>query len=261
MTARTGKTESVGNILVLPRASNRSSEISAALPACPVCGASAFQGEWHSIFDPHHACDCILEHAERYEAGVGRLWERRIRHGRYVETLPARYREYTFDTLEFTDGNAEALEVGMDLEPGRTLYLWGNPGNGKTHLACAIGFRGVERTTVVFWNMAALYARLRECIAHDLPRPNLTAPGVLILDDLGKVKTSEFVYETLYACLEARWSNARTTILTANHKPGVVADRLTPASLDREASDAILSRLVAGHVVAVAGEDRREGRG
>jgi DNA replication protein DnaC len=96
-------------------------------------------------------------------------------------------------------------------------------------------------------------------VAHDLPRPNLVAPGVLILDDLGKVKTSEFVYETLYACLESRWSNAKTTILTANHKPGVVADRLTPASLDREAADAILSRLIAGQVIEVKGMDEREG--
>ena len=31
--------------------------------------------------------------------------------------------------------------------------------------------------------------------------------------------------ETLYGCLEARWSNAKITILTTNHKPGVVADR------------------------------------
>ncbi len=88
---------------------------------------------------------------------------------------------------------------------------------------------------------------------------NLITAGVLILDDLGKVKTSEFVYETLYACLEARWSNGKTTVFTANHKPGIVADRLTPASLDTEAADAILSRMIAGRVIEVSGTDRREG--
>jgi DNA replication protein DnaC len=77
---------------------------------------------------------------------------------------------------------------------------------------------------------------------------------------LGKVKTSEFVYETLYACLEGRWSNGKTTILTANHKPGIVADRLTPPSLDQDAANAILSRLVAGCVLEVRGSDRREGK-
>ena len=261
MTARIRKTELLGNIITLPRAPSRPLEISDLLPPCPCCGAPAFEGEWRGAFDLHHACDCILERAVGYEQSVQQLWNRRQRERRYLETLPTRYRTYTFGGFERTDGNTIALEVAAQLEAGRTLFLWGNPGNGKTHLACAIGFRALERGSVVFWNVAALYARLRECVAHDLPKPNLLAPSVLILDDLGKVKASEFVYETLYGCLEMRWSNAKTTILTANHKPGVVADRLTPASLDQQASDAILSRLVAGHVVEITDEDRREGRG
>ena len=261
MTARTGKTVLLGNIIALPRAPSRPLKISHSLPACPCCAAPAYDGEWRGAFDLHHTCDCILERASCYERGVQRLWERQQRERRYLETLPTRYRAYTFGSFDPTDGNAAALEIATQLEVGRTLFLWGNPGNGKTHLACAISFRALERGSVVFWNVAALYARLRECVAHDLPKPNLLAPSVLILDDLGKVKASEFVYETLYGCLESRWSNAKTTILTANHKPGVVADRLTPASLDQQASDAILSRLVAGHVVEITGEDRREGRG
>lgn len=260
MTARTGQTMPVGDLIALPRALNHSLEISTTLPTCPCCSAPAFEDPWRGLFDLYHTCDCILERTEQYEAGIQRLWDARVRRQRYLESLPIRYRTYTFDSLERTEGNAQALEAGMHLEPGRTFYLWGNPGNGKTHLACAIGFQSLERASAVFWNMASLYARLRECVAHDAPKPNLVSPGVLILDDLGKVKTSEFVYETLYACLESRWSNERTTILTANHKPGLVADRLTPASLDREASDAILSRLVAGQVIEVTGEDRREGR-
>ncbi len=261
MNARSGRTVLLGKIIALPRAPSSPLEISGSLPLCPCCAAPAYDGEWRGAFDLHHACNCILERATRYEQGVQQLWERRQRERRYLETLPTRYRAYTFNSFDQTAGNAAALEVAAQLEPGRTLFLWGNPGNGKTHLACAIGFRALERGSVVFWNVAALYARLRECVAHDLPKPNLLAPSVLILDDLGKVKASEFVYETLYGCLESRWSNAKTTILTANHKPGVVADRLTPASLDQQASDAILSRLVAGHVVEVTGEDRREGRG
>ena len=261
MNARTAKPLPLGNIIALPRVPSRPREISDSLPACPCCGSPAYDGEWRGAFDLHHTCDCILERAVSYERGVQQLWERQQRERRYLETLPTRYRAYTFESFERTDGNTVPLEVAAQLEAGRTLFLWGNPGNGKTHLACAIGFRALERGSVVFWNVAALYGRLRECVAHDLLKPNLLAPSVLILDDLGKVKASEFVYETLYGCLESRWSNAKTTILTANHKPGVVADRLTPAILDQQASDAILSRLVAGHVVEITGEDRREGRG
>lgn len=162
-------------------------------------------------FDLHHACDCLLERAGLYESGIQKYWEQRQRERRYLETLPTRYRTYTFGSFERTYGNTTALEVATQLKPGRTLFLWGNPGNGKTHLACAIGFRTLESGSVVFWNVAALYAQLRECIAHDLPKPNLLAPSVLILDDLGKVKASEFVFETLYGCL-VRGSSASHTL-------------------------------------------------
>lgn len=261
MSARSGRTTLAGDLIALPTTSSRSFEISTTLPTCPCCGAPAFENAWRGLFDLQHACNCIVNQPLEYELGLQQLWDARIRHRKYLASLPTRYRAYTFDALERTDGNAQAVEAGLNLKLGRTLYLWGNPGNGKTHLACAIGFRALELGSVVFWNMASLYARLRECVAHDAPKPDLLSPAVLILDDLGKVKTSEFVYETLYACLEGRWSNEKTTVLTANHKPGVVADRLTPPSLDREAADAILSRLVAGQVIEVTGEDRREGHG
>ncbi|NJK45450.1 MAG: ATP-binding protein [Pleurocapsa sp. SU_196_0] len=174
--------------------------------------------------------------------------------------MPIRYRQYTLESLRPTHGNREALEAGQQLETGNSLYFHGTPGNGKTHLAVALGFQRLEVGKVVFWNMARLYAVLRECVASDAPKPDLLTPSTLILDDLGKVKTSEFVYETLYATLEGRWSEGRTTIFTANHKPGLVADRLTPSSLDREAANAILSRLVAGRVIEVRGRDEREGQ-
>jgi DNA replication protein DnaC len=240
--------------------SKRMVNVSAELPRCPCCDAPALDGAWRSLFDLQHECDCIIAQAEAYEAGLQRLWNARRHRERYLESLPSRYRQYTFDGLERHDHNARAFDALRELEPGRTVFLWGNPGNGKTHLACAAGFSGLERGSVVFWNLASLCAVLRDCVARDQPKPNLISMDTLILDDLGKVKTSEFVYETIYACLEHRWSNERTTILTANHKPGVIADRLTPSSLDREAADAILSRLVAGVVLEVGGADRREGR-
>lgn len=230
------------------------------LPVCPCCSALAFKVSWRDTFDLQHACDCILERPTAYEDGIQQLWEIELRRREYLSSLPVRYQACTFKTLERYADNAAAFDVGMSLELGQMLYLWGKPGNGKTHLACAIGFRLIDQARVRFWNMASLYAALRDAIAHDQPRPNLLAPSVLILDDLGKVKTSEFVYETLYACLEGRWSNGKTTILTANHKPGIVADRLTPSSLDQDAANAILSRLVAGRVLEVRGSDRREGK-
>ncbi len=231
-----------------------------ALPECPCCGASALEGTWHNPFDLEHECRCFLEQPERYEAGGQRLWRARTNRTAYLESLPLRYQSYTLERLRSHTGNRDALEAVMQLELGSSLYLYGTPGNGKTHLAVALGFRLLEAGSVTFWNTARLYAVLRDCVAGNAPTPNLLAPKTLILDDLGKVKASEFVYETIYTALEGRWSEGRTTVFTANHKPGIVADRLTPASLDRESANAILSRLVAGRVIEVRGRDEREGR-
>ena len=230
------------------------------LPGCPCCGSLALEGAWRDAFDLEHDCRCFIECTDAYEAGLQRLWSRHTTAHAYLEMLPVRYRQYVRSPLRRTEGNFAALEGADDLEPGGSLYLHGSPGNGKTHLAVVTGFRLLESGGVAFWNMARLYAHLRDCVASDTPKPNLIAPSTLILDDLGKVKATEFVYETLYATLEGRWSEGKTTIFTANHKPGIVADRLTPASLDRESADAILSRLVAGRVIEVRGSDEREGQ-
>ena len=229
------------------------------LPNCPCCGALALEGTWRDPFDLEHDCRCFLEHSEGYEAGVQRLWRVRTRRAAYLESLPLRYQSYTLESLRPHAGNRDALEAVTQLELGSSLYLHGTPGNGKTHLAVALGFRLLEMGNVTFWNTARLYAVLRECVAGNAPKPNLLTPKTLILDDLGKVKATEFVYETIYAALEGRWSEGRTTVFTANHKPGIVADRLTPASFDRESANAILSRLVAGRVIEVRGRDEREG--
>jgi hypothetical protein len=81
----------------------------------------------------------------------------------FLEMLPVRYRQYVRSPLRSTEGNRTALEGADDLEPGESLYLYGSPENGKTHLAVTTGFRLLEFGGVAFWNMARLYAHLRDC--------------------------------------------------------------------------------------------------
>ncbi|HEX7038917.1 MAG TPA: ATP-binding protein [Trueperaceae bacterium] len=174
----------------------------------------------------------------------------------FTERLPARYRRYTFDTLRRHPGNAAAIDAAKALQPGQNLYLWGPAGNGKTHLAVATGRRLAEAGhRVAFYGVVALFAQIRASFAPDgAPRPDLAFPDVLILDDLGKVKPTEFVYQEFYAALEARWANEKSTVFTANHRPSAAAEHLSP---DSESAAAILSRMASGVVVEVRGRDER----
>lgn len=174
----------------------------------------------------------------------------------FTNRLPTRYRKYTLATLKRHAGNGPAIDAAESLEPGQNLYVWGPAGNGKTHLAVATGRRQAETgKRVAFHGVVALFAQIRASFAPDgPPRPNLEHPDILILDDLGKVKPTEFVYQEFYAALEARWANEKTTIFTANHRPSDAARHLSP---DAESAAAILSRMASGAVIEVKGRDER----
>jgi DNA replication protein DnaC len=174
----------------------------------------------------------------------------------FTESLPIRYRRYTLDTIRVHDGNRAAVNAARDLQPGQNLYLHGPAGNGKTHLAIATGRHLAEKGhRVAFHGVVALFARIRSSFAPDgPPRPNLEHPDILILDDLGKVKPTEWVFQEFYATLEHRWSNEKTTIFTANHRPLDAANQLAP---DPQSAAAILSRMASGAVIEVKGPDQR----
>jgi DNA replication protein DnaC len=229
-------------------------------PPCPICKAPALAGYlWASPLDLAHDCDCVAEREDGYFSALYQLWAERINRRNFIESLPARYQAFTLDTLDGHDGNRAAIGAAESLEFGQNLYVWGEAGNGKTHLAVGIGRRMVGTYTVAFWGVSHLFQVLREAIGdNSVRRPDLITPHVLVLDDLGKTKPTEWVYENLYNTLERRWADGRSTVFTANYRPLDVAKRI---SFDKEGAEAVVSRLASGKVVQVKGPDRRLGGG
>lgn len=226
-------------------------------PACPLCSAPAIAGyaltSWSDIA---HSCACDLEHETAYLSGLRRSWARVNALPHYRATLPERYRDYTLDTLRPTEGNREALDA---VRAGLTgnLYLYGPAGTGKSHLACAVAADlAAQRRTARFWGMAALFKALRESFSGDAPRPELHHWDVLVLDDIDKLKPSQFVYETFYEVVEARWAARKLTVFTAQSSPDEAALALTPTGNER-AADPLASRMASGLVFHVQGQDGR----
>ncbi|EYB66516.1 hypothetical protein DEIPH_ctg103orf0045 [Deinococcus phoenicis] len=132
-------------------------------------------------------------------------------------------------------------------------------GVGKTHLSIVTAVELLNLgVTVEYWPEVAFLAACREYTMSDsaFKVPPGRSGQVLIIDDLGKSKTSEFVAQVLYETLEMRVSNGLGLVITSNHSPEEAARRMVA---DPANADAVRSRLEAGHVLELQGFDRRRG--
>jgi DNA replication protein DnaC len=168
-------------------------------------------------------CDCRFEHR------IAMLVQR--------AAIPKRYQHCSFDSYEprFT-GADSSLSTGhmtarrfVDGYPvtteGHGLLLTGSIGVGKTHLAV-----GILQSLIVEKGVRGLFCDYRELLKEiqhsynpqvlttelDILRPVFEAE-VLVLDELGASKPTEWVWDTVAHILNTRYNDKRTTIITTNY--------------------------------------------
>ena len=69
------------------------------------------------------------------------------------------------------------------------------------------------------------------------------AVDLLIIDDLGKERCSEWSMSTLYSILNDRYEDMKPTIVTTNYNTDDLVEALTPKGADNTKIGAIVSRL------------------
>ncbi|HKT81801.1 MAG TPA: ATP-binding protein [Vicinamibacterales bacterium] len=154
---------------------------------------------------------------------------------RYQHCTVANFTAYN-ETLERAAAHAKALAESF---PGvrKGLFLEGLPGVGKTHLAVAVLKQVVQTTgaTGLFYDTRDLLRLIRSTYDPsirmtelDVLRPVMTA-DLLVLDDLGAEKTSEWVEETMNLIVNTRYNERRVTIFTSNYPD--IPDDTDPRSL------------------------------
>ena len=111
------------------------------------------------------------------------------------------------------------LRDGAFLAQATNVFVFGNPGTGKTHLVCGLGLELVrQQRPVLFTPMFQLVQRLLAAkrdlrLAAELKR--LDHFEALILDDLGYVQQSREEMEVLFTLLAERYER-RSVVITSN---------------------------------------------
>jgi DNA replication protein DnaC len=145
---------------------------------------------------------------------------------------PKAYRECTFENYHGNDKLIKDLQrfIGASWDG---IVLRGNTGCGKTHLAIAIA-RQIPTEPIkmrggwdvapgsVFTTAPELLLKIRSAFRDDAKQSEeqlieyYSGCELLILDDLGSEKTSEFAITTLYIILDRRIRENLKTIITTN---------------------------------------------
>jgi DNA replication protein DnaC len=151
--------------------------------------------------------------------------------------IPPRYAHCTFASFEpGTPALRGALEKCLrycasypyrgPTDEGLGLLFTGTSGVGKTHLAVAVLQELVSQkgARAQFWDFHSLVREIRNCYNPETATTELQVlepvveVEVLLLDDLGAWKMTDWMVDTLFFILNGRYMAKRATIVTTNFR-------------------------------------------
>lgn len=212
---------------------------------CGKCGRQVFReiGFKTNVLDPW--CDsCAHEHPKEYAP----IFAKRVMENAsaVLESMdvPLAYRSCSFESFEAkAREQLRALQVAKEWVYSETpgLFLWGPVGTGKTHLAVsallAMRARSARRWIGQFVSVLELLLKCRNSFrggdSTEEILERLGMFGVLLLDDLGAEKPTEFSRETLGLIVDRAYREKSCIIVTSNFDFQGLAARIDDRTTDR----------------------------
>lgn len=129
-----------------------------------------------------------------------------------------------------------AVAFGKRIRAGEapSLYIAGPIGTGKTMLASCLALDLIRCGKSVLWsNVGDLLRSLRATFGskeqnEESVIDRFAHASILVLDDLGKERPTEWAAEQLFAIFNRRYDYGKPTIITTNYSGSDLIKRLTP---------------------------------
>ena len=189
--------------------------------SCAICGGTG----WRSVARGKERvvvrCECRVKgRTERLLAAA---------------KIPPRYEHCELNTFQYDQDDTEQKSIaaakflaGRFVEEYPTdktgLLFVGTVGVGKTHLAV-----GILKALIRDKGVPCLFSDYRELLKSIQNSYNVSVPAtemeilrpvfdaeVLVLDELGAVRSTEWVFDTVNYILNSRYNDTKTTIITTN---------------------------------------------
>jgi len=175
--------------------------------------------------------------------------EEKQRKQRFLSSLPERYKSADYKDVDFRI--KKAFEEIKETRKG--IYIYGGVGIGKTHIAVALRKQCYsQELRCRFYNAVDILDKIRDDYrnkdTYNLDKI-LDYKGLLIIDDIGAEKITEWVLETFYRIINQRYEDMLPVIFTSNFSLGELSERL---------GERISSRIAGScEVVELTGNDKR----
>lgn len=208
--------------------------------ACPLCGGTGWKPVEQEGLRRVAPCDCQVETAQTRRLAAARI--------------PPRYEHCSFENFQFPPHDNPAYTESLreayfqaqrfvqeyPVQSDFGLLFMGPCGAGKTHLAVAILRALVEKGgDCLFYDFRELlkaiqdsYNPISQTTELQVLSPVLETE-ILLLDDLGASKPSDWVRDTVAHIINTRYNDKRITLITTNY-PDAPVTRAQGSGVVRE---------------------------